>query len=311
LEGGLVDRGSFGIVAKVTHENNSNSFFARKQIPKWRINERDLRNEVQLIRAAKHQHVIKIVEDYEDDENFYIVMAPFATCTLSRELKRMTSNRSQCLKWEEFGEKRVHLSRFMRCLAATVRDLHSRGIRHRDIKPDNILIENQAVIVTDFGTSFESRDVTRAGLTKTWGTEKYEPPEAFDTQNGRISKESKKRTGRLGDIFMLGCVFYEILEALSIQANFPHTNDKYAIHIVNKTFVNMVRVVKERSLLVSRRLAEGQRLLGLVEKMLELVMNHMMVIVEERKDAIFVLEAINRIYQDYDELRSGCCGNET
>jgi serine/threonine protein kinase len=163
LEDGFVDRGSSGIVAKVAHENDSNSFFARKQIPKWRINEGDLRNEVRLIRDAEHLHVIKIVEDYEDDENFYIVMAPFATGTLSKELQRM-SNGSQTL--EDFGEKRLQLFRFIRCLAATIRELHSRGIRHRDIKPDNILIEDQTVIVTDFGTSFESREVTQVGLTK-------------------------------------------------------------------------------------------------------------------------------------------------
>jgi hypothetical protein len=121
----------------------------------------------------------------------------------------------------------------------------------------------------------------------------------------------KNRTGRSGDIFSLGCVFYEVLESLSIQANFPLISDNYATHAADKSFVDQVRAVKEHGLLVSKKLEEEHRLPGLVEKMLELVINHMMAVpVEERKDSTFILEAISRIYQDYPVLRSGCCANE-
>jgi serine/threonine protein kinase len=305
--GAYLDRGGYGIVTSVIHRDKPNLLFARKQIPKAVIDYQDLKNEVQLIHQARHRHVIRIVEEYQDDTNFYIVMEPVATGNLHQYLQEMTRNGSQTLGWKPFGDRRLQLFRFIRCLATTVKEVHSRGIRHRDIKPQNILTQDQVVILTDFGTSFASEEATKAVFTRTWGTDKYEPPEAFLRQKEGPSRALKNRTGRLGDIFGLGCTFYEILEALSIQANFPQVNDNYAAHIADKTFVDKVRSVREHNLLVSKRLEEEHRLPNLVEKMLKLVINHMMVSVEERKDATFVLDVINQIYNDYDELQSGCC----
>lgn len=73
------------------------------------------------------------------------------------------------------------------------------------------------------------------------------------------------------------------------------------------SFVQQVLAVKENKILASRNLGENHTV-GLVEGMLDLVMNHMMVVdKEQRRDAASVLDAVNKIYEDYPELSTGCC----
>jgi len=82
---------------------------------------------------------------------------------------------------------------------------HSRGIIHRDIKPDNIMLERGHAVVADFGIA---RAVTSAGaekLTQTGmavGTPAYMSPEQ--------SVGESDLDGR-SDLYALGCVLYEML----------------------------------------------------------------------------------------------------
>lgn len=76
----------------------------------------------------------------------------------------------------------------------------SKTLVHRDIKPDNILVHNNKLKITDFGLSKYAADSTRTLTLKGYGTLEYVAPEAW---------ESDKNTVQM-DIYSMGIVFYQI-----------------------------------------------------------------------------------------------------
>ena len=90
------------------------------------------------------------------------------------------------------------------CLCQALLYLHNRlGIKHKDIKPQNILVDGQnSVILTDFGLSTRHQDVRNpVSVDPTGYTKMYAPREAFGTG---------PRKGWDYDTFSLGCVFLEM-----------------------------------------------------------------------------------------------------
>jgi serine/threonine-protein kinase len=87
--------------------------------------------------------------------------------------------------------------------AAGVATAASRGVTHRDIKPQNLLLTiDNTVKLTDFGLarSHESKDITVTGFFV--GTPFYVAPEQV---------ENSRRVDTRADLYSLGCVFFELL----------------------------------------------------------------------------------------------------
>ncbi len=82
--------------------------------------------------------------------------------------------------------------------------IHEHGVVHRDLKPDNIMIDHEDRIkLIDFGIAREAgaRRLTFAKLTKSMGTPDYVSPEQV----------KGKRGDARSDIYAMGVIFYEML----------------------------------------------------------------------------------------------------
>ena len=71
---------------------------------------------------------------------------------------------------------------------------------HRDIKPDNIFIEQGIFKIADFGLAKIAQEKTRSKTFKGWGTEPYIAPEAYRAETNTIQM----------DMYSIGHVFYQI-----------------------------------------------------------------------------------------------------
>ena len=94
--------------------------------------------------------------------------------------------------------------RIGRAVAAALAFANEQGVVHRDIKPDNIMLEGDRVLVADFGVARAVSEVpeklTATGMVV--GTPTYMSPEQASGE--------RKLDGR-SDIFALACVLYELL----------------------------------------------------------------------------------------------------
>lgn len=150
------------------------------------------RREVRLLeRFSENSKVVEVLFSNTDHEPPYFVMKYYPEGDLT--------NRIDDLKDDlESLEKTFNL--MIDCVA----ELHANDVFHRDIKPQNFLIDGDILVVSDFGLGMEPDSSSRfTSSSMFWGTQGYLPPEF---QNGGF-----KYADEAGDIFMLGKSFYVIL----------------------------------------------------------------------------------------------------
>lgn len=215
IEGKSLGRGASADVHEVTC---SGVTLAKKQIfCSRRMKLEDVKRELDILKRINHKHVITLVGSYVQGKVLGLLLYPAAVCDLGVFLDELDEeHRSQGQGMGE-GLSRIlerleidqslssayaRLKGIYGCLSEAIRYLHDNNVRHKDLKPRNILLDrNDCLYVADFGMS---RDITDASTSITDGMErgtyKYCAPE--------VARYEPR--GRAADIYSLGCVFLEI-----------------------------------------------------------------------------------------------------
>ncbi|KAL9608068.1 MAG: hypothetical protein Q9167_007068 [Letrouitia subvulpina] len=121
------------------------------------------------------------------------------------------------------SEKKLFLRQFFVCLCQALQYLHVENVRHKDIKPANILIDRSgSVILTDFGISRRfAPNTSHVTRNERKFTNKYASPEII---RGQTRDDPS-------DVFSLGCVFLE-MATLLLDYDLSSLR-KHCSHIVN------------------------------------------------------------------------------
>ncbi len=148
------------------------------------------RREARSVAQLSHPHVVGVIDAGEDDGRPYIVFEFVEGETLKERIRRLGR-----LPVDEAIAYAIEVAR---ALGAA----HQAGIVHRDIKPQNILIDEEGTAkVTDFGIA---RSLTEEGLTaegRVLGTTDYVSPEQA------LGHDVDGRS----DVYSLGVVLFEML----------------------------------------------------------------------------------------------------
>ncbi|KAL8916481.1 MAG: hypothetical protein Q9172_006291 [Xanthocarpia lactea] len=252
------NEGSYGKVVMVK-DSLTGAFYARKEqrtsaeAQENAAYRKHLKEETQRLRNLRHNHVVQLVKTYQRGRVYGMILKPAATTDLERLILRYPDNKFdttwQCKTRDWL---RPVLLYAFGCLSKGLAYIHSHNIRHKDIKPANILYERAfdnngaRLLWADFGLAY---DFSATGNSKTRTTrvysQRYAAPEIIVSHTrllpGRTANvqpdldriveggeemvvdaeiESEFREteenghGRMTDIFSLGCVFLELLACL-------------------------------------------------------------------------------------------------
>jgi len=197
----LVGNGAFGYVYKI-EKNDDKSVWALKTIPVEFSNLNLLQglvNEANLAIKVNHKNVIKYIF-FHDGALFtelppYIIMEFADQDNLGNIIKQQKSKK-QFLPAEELKNMFNQLIDGMEAINAQ--------IIHRDIKPDNILVKDNLLKISDFGLSKIIQEQTRTYTFKGIGHIKYMAPEGWKNEKNSIKM----------DIYSMGIVFFELATLL-------------------------------------------------------------------------------------------------
>ena len=139
--------GSSGLVIRVRDPRSQKTYALKKQIIANEENRtaaarRHLEEEIKRLKELRHLHVIQLVKSYERGGAYGIILTPAATCDLEGLLVRYHKNKyntyTSCRDREWI--RPILLTAFG-CLTKGLAYIHGCDIRHKDVKPGNILYE--------------------------------------------------------------------------------------------------------------------------------------------------------------------------
>lgn len=204
--------GGFGITYTVV-EQHTGKLFALKTLNHLQQSQADFQqrqvkfvNEALRLAKCSHPHIVQVYEVIEENELWGMVMEYVD----GQDLGVFVDERGQLPEDEAL--------RYIDQVGKALEYIHSQGLLHRDVKPNNILLRRgtQEAVLIDFGLAREftigkTRSMTNAK------TEGYAPNEQYERQGG---------FGPYTDVYALAATLYTLLTAkVPIPANYRKEAD--------------------------------------------------------------------------------------
>ncbi|KAF2797022.1 kinase-like protein [Melanomma pulvis-pyrius CBS 109.77] len=230
------------------------------------------RKEIEILKKLSHPHIVQLVGTYTHRQFLGLLLHPVAVCDLAtffddceanqRELESAPRRRFRQLGIDPdpWGNFRSAVSGYIYsrigCLTSAVEYLHCQKIRHKDLKPSNILLSADGLWLTDFGTATDfsllSASATENGER---GTPKYFAPEVAEYAP----------SGRSADMFSLGCI---LLEICTIMAYFQLKPLRDLRPALDKSFQANLHMINNWFSIFSKPPPQSQHLLLEIRSML-------------------------------------------
>jgi serine/threonine protein kinase len=169
----------------------------------WKASEdvvRRTRNEIEIHQNLCNPYIVKLVDWFEDQENFYVILelGEISLYQYLQNVGKLEEDRALHILWQ---------------LICAVSYLHKREVIHRDLKLSNILIFRDFDIkICDFGLAVKVSHPDHDDLTLC-GTPYYMAPEIT----------SNRGYGFPADIWSIGIIFYSVLVGISSSKEIDFT----------------------------------------------------------------------------------------
>ena len=151
---------------------------------------RRFKREALSVSNLSHPNIVEVYDVGEEDGNYYIVMEYIE----GKTLKQLLQKRGALTLTEVID--------IMTQLTDGLSHAHEAYIIHRDIKPQNIMIEDNGLIkITDFGIAMALNNTQLTQTNSVMGSVHYLPPEQAQGKGSTIKS----------DIYSLGILMYELL----------------------------------------------------------------------------------------------------
>uniref|UniRef100_W5LLU9 MOK protein kinase n=1 Tax=Astyanax mexicanus TaxID=7994 RepID=W5LLU9_ASTMX len=199
----FIGEGTFSEVVKVQNLKNGKHYACKTM--KQSINSLEQAHNLREVQAMKrlspHPNILQLHELIFDPD----------TRTLSLICELMEMNIYELIRGRQYPLTENKVKHYMYQLCKALDHMHSNGIFHRDVKPENILIKHDVLKLADFGScrSVYSKPPHTEYISTRW----YRAPECLLT-DGYYSLKM--------DIWSAGCVFFEIM---SLNPLFPGSNE--------------------------------------------------------------------------------------